>query len=80
MFCIFCVCKELGIKMVVVYFMVDCDLKYVLLVDEFICIGFVKSIDSYLNILCIIFVVEVMGVVVIYLGYGFLFENVDFVE
>lgn len=79
-FCIFCVCKEFGIKIVVVYLMVDCDLKYVLFVDEIVCIGFVCGIDSYLNIFCIIFVVEVIGVVVIYLGYGFLFENVDFVE
>lgn len=78
--CIFCVCKELGIKIVVVYFSVDCDLKYVLLVDEMVCIGSVLLVKSYLNILVIISVVEIIGVVVIYLGYGFFFENVNFVE
>lgn len=78
--CVLCVCKELGIKIVVVYLIVDCEFKYVLLVDEIVCIGFVFFVKSYLNIFVIIVVVEVMDVDVIYLGYGFLFENVDFVE
>lgn len=78
--CILRVCKELGIKIVVVYFMVDKNLKYVLLVDELICIGKVLVIESYFNIFCIIVVVEVINLIVIYFGYGFLVENVDFVE
>lgn len=77
---IFRVCKELGIKIVVVYFSADRDLKYVLLVDETVCIGFVSLVKSYLNISVIISVVEIIGVVVIYSGYGFFFENVNFVE
>lgn len=45
-----------------------------------VCIGLVLFVKSYLNILVIISVVEIIGVVVIYLGYGFFFENVNFVE
>lgn len=66
--------------MVVVYFIVDCELMYLLFVDELVCIGLVLVIQLYLQILVIIVVVEVIGVIVIYFGYGFFVENVDFVE
>lgn len=66
--------------MVVVYFIVDKELMYICFVDEVVCIGLVSVVESYLNILAIISVVEIIGVNVIYLGYGFLVENVDFVE
>lgn len=36
--------------------------------------------ESYLNLINIISVVKLIGCDVIYLGYGFLVENVDFVE
>lgn len=60
--------------------MVDCNFKYVVMVDELVCIGLVLLLQSYFNILVLIVVVEVIDVQVIYLGYGFLLENVDFVE
>lgn len=48
--------------------------------DEVYCVGFVVIKDSYLNMFNIISFVVLMNCDVIYLGYGFLVENVDFVE
>lgn len=47
--------------------------------DEVVCIGFVVVSGLYLNVEVILMVVINMYVDVIYLGYGFLVENVDFV-
>lgn len=52
---------------------------YVNMVDEVVLLGFVFLKDSYLKYEVIIFYVKNLRVDVIYFGYGFLFENVDFV-
>lgn len=78
--CVFCVVFEFGVKMVVVYFYEDCNLLYWLKVDEVYLIGEEGYLVCvYFDVFEIICVVKVCGVDVIYLGYGFLFENLDFV-
>lgn len=47
-FCVICVCCEMGIVLVVVYFIVDIDVMYVCMVDELVCIGLFLFMDSYL--------------------------------
>lgn len=73
-------CKEMGIATVAVHFEVDRNSMWVRLADESVCIGLVLVAKSYLNILSIIAAAEITGVQAIYLGYGFLLENVCFVE
>ncbi len=73
-------CKELAIKTVAVYSIVDKDLQHVLLADEAVCIGPADSRDSYLNIPAIISAAEVVQADAIHPGYGFLSENADFAE
>lgn len=73
------VCCEMGICMVVIYLMVDEVVLYVCFVDEVLCVGFGLVIESYFNICNLIVVVELVGVDVVYLGYGFLVECFDFV-
>lgn len=78
--CVVCVCCEMGIKLVVVYLIVDVDVMYVCMVDEVICIGLFFLGVFYLNFLVVILVCEIFGVQVIYFGYGFFLENVNFVQ
>lgn len=66
--------------MVVVYLIVDKESLYVCFVDEVVCIGLFVFVEFYLSVLRIMVVVEIINVDVVYLGYGFLVENVDFVE
>ncbi len=73
-------CKEMGIKTVAVYSEADKTSKHVELADEKFCIGPVQSADSYLNIPNIISVAELSSSDAIHPGYGFLSENVHFVE
>ncbi len=73
-------CKELGIKTVAVYSVVDKDLQHVLLADEAVCIGPANSKDSYLNIPAIISAAEIVHADAIHPGYGFLSENANFAE
>lgn len=77
--CIICVVCEMGILIVVIYLEVDKELLYIILVDEVICVGLVKLVEFYLNVNVILFVVIVIGVEVVYLGFGFLSENFKFV-
>ena len=71
-------CRDMGIKTVVVHSEADSEAKYVKLVDESVCIGPAASVASYLNILAIISVVEVIDAEAIHPDYGFLTENTDF--
>ncbi len=73
-------CRELEIKTVAVYSTADADLKHVALADESVCIGPPSSLDSYLNMPCLISAAEVTDSVGIHPGYGFLSENADFAE
>ncbi|RXK06542.1 acetyl-CoA carboxylase biotin carboxylase subunit [Halarcobacter bivalviorum] len=72
--------REMGKKSVAVYSAGDKNASYLKHADEAICIGDVKSIDSYLNIPAIITAAEITGCDAIFPGYGFLSENQDFVE
>ncbi len=72
--------KEMGKKSVTVYSIGDKEASYLKHADEAVCIGDVKSIDSYLNIPAIITAAEMTGCDAIFPGYGFLSENQDFVE
>ena len=71
-------CKELGIKTVAVYSIADNDSMHVKMADESICIGGVKSSESYLNIPAILTAAELTGAEAIHPGYGFLSENYKF--
>ncbi len=72
--------REMGKKSVAVYSAGDKNASYLKHADEAVCIGDVKSIDSYLNIPAIITAAEMTGCDAIFPGYGFLSENQDFVE
>ena len=74
------VCKEMGIRAVMVYSEADREAKYVKLADEAICIGPAPSPQSYLNMPAIIAAAEVTDAEAIHPGYGFLAENADFAE
>lgn len=77
---IFRVCLELGIKSVGIYSKEDKYGLFRIKVDELYLIGEGKGlIDVYLDMDGIIDLVKRKKVDVIYLGYGFLVENVEFV-
>lgn len=71
-------CRELGIKVVVVYSQADEEAKYVKLADEAICIGPSRPQQSYLHIPSIIAAAEITNSQAIHPGYGFLSENAEF--
>jgi acetyl-CoA carboxylase biotin carboxylase subunit len=72
--------KEMGKQAIAVYSIGDKEASYLKLADVSICIGDVKSSDSYLNIPAIITAAEISGADAIFPGYGFLSENQNFVE
>ena len=71
-------CKELGIKTVAIYSTADNESMHVKMADESICIGGIKSSESYLNIPAILTAAELTGAEAIHPGYGFLSENYKF--
>ena len=71
-------CKELGIKTVAVYSIADKESMHVKMADESICIGGIKSSESYLNIPAILTAAELTGAEALHPGYGFLSENYKF--
>src|SRR3569832_2468762 len=75
-----CVCRELGIRAVMVYSEADREAKYVKLAEEAVCIGPAPSPQSYLNMPAIISAAEVTDAEAIHPGYGFLSETADFAE
>lgn len=75
--CVFWVCIELNIWIVVIYFKEDVGFYYCYKVDEVYLVGVEKKlIDVYLDIEGIIDIVKFYDVDVIYFGYGFLLENI----
>ena len=72
--------KEMGKEAVAVYSKGDKDAAYLELADIAVCIGDVKSSDSYLNIPAVISAAEITECDAIFPGYGFLSENQNFVE
>ncbi|HOK56137.1 MAG TPA: acetyl-CoA carboxylase biotin carboxylase subunit [bacterium] len=73
-------CKELEIPVVIGYSDADRYSLPVFLADERICIGPSKPKESYLNIPSIISSIEITGADAVHPGYGFLSENIQFVE
>ena len=71
-------CRELGIKTVAIYSIADNESMHVKMADESICIGGIKSSESYLNIPAILTAAELTGAEAIHPGYGFLSENYKF--
>ncbi len=72
--------KEMGKEAVVVYSKGDKDASYLKLADAAICIGDVRSSDSYLNIPAVMSAADLTQCDAIFPGYGFLSENQNFVE
>jgi len=73
-------CKELGIPVVIGYSEADKFSLPVFLADERMCIGPANPKESYLNIPSIISAIEIAGADAVHPGYGFLSENIQFVE
>ena len=72
--------KEMGKEAIAVYSTGDKDVAYLEFADGAICIGGVKSSESYLNIPAVISAAELAECDAIFPGYGFLSENQTFVE
>jgi len=72
--------KEMGKEAVAIYSKGDEDAAYLKLADAAICIGGVKSSESYLNIPAVISAADLTQCDAIFPGYGFLSENQNFVE
>ncbi|MCM8804026.1 MAG: acetyl-CoA carboxylase biotin carboxylase subunit [Candidatus Omnitrophica bacterium] len=73
-------CKELEIPVVIGYSDADRFSLPTFLADERICIGPANPKESYLNIPSIISAIEITGADAVHPGYGFLSENIQFVE
>ncbi len=72
--------KEMGKEAVAVYSTADKDAQYLKFADLAICIGGVKSSESYLNIPSVMAAADISACDAIFPGYGFLSENQNFVE
>jgi acetyl-CoA carboxylase biotin carboxylase subunit len=73
-------CRELGVRVAVVYSTEDADAQVVREADEAVRIGPGAARLSYLNIPAIIEAARRTGADAIHPGYGFLSENADFAE
>jgi acetyl-CoA carboxylase biotin carboxylase subunit len=73
-------CRELGIKTVAIHSEADRDSMHVKFSEQSVCVGEASASDSYLNIPSIIAAAEISGADAIHPGYGFLSENIYFVE
>jgi acetyl-CoA carboxylase biotin carboxylase subunit len=71
-------CREMGIETVAVYSLADKEALHTQLADEAICIGDIKSSDSYLNMESIMSAAVATGADAIHPGFGFLSENAKF--
>ena len=73
-------CREMGIKTVAVFSEADREALHVRYADEALCIGGVRSAESYLNIPSIISAAEITNVDAVHPGYGFLAESATFAK
>ncbi len=73
-------CREMGIRTVAIYSAADCNARHVREADEAYFIGPAPAAQSYLRIDSILDVARQSGAEAIHPGYGFLSENVIFVE
>ncbi len=72
--------QEMGKESIAIYSIADKDAHYLNTASAKVCIGGVKSSESYLNIPAIISAAELFEADAIFPGYGFLSENQNFVE
>ncbi len=72
--------KEMGKEAVAIYSTADKDAEYLKFADLAICVGGVKSSESYLNIPSIMAAADISACDAVFPGYGFLSENQNFVE
>ncbi len=70
----------MGLKTVIGFSQADRDSIPVTLADEKICIGPPSPKDSYLNIPAVVSAIEITKADAVHPGYGFLAENIPFVE
>ena len=73
-------CMYMGIETVAIYSEADKDSLHVQLADESVCVGGVRSDESYLNMENIITAAINKGAEAIHPGFGFLSENADFAK
>lgn len=73
-------CKELGLESIIGYSEADKDSLPVKCADKKICIGPSSPSESYLNIPALISAMEITKSEAVHPGYGFLAENIPFVE
>src|SRR5438876_867024 len=73
-------CREMGIRTVAIYSAADCNARHIREADEAYFIGPAPAAQSYLRIDSILDVARQSGAEAIHPGYGFLSENVNFVE
>ncbi len=73
-------CREMNIATVAIYSQADKEAMHVKIADEAICIGAYKVSDTYLNKTAIISAAVITNSDAIHPGFGFLSENLDFVE
>ena len=73
-------CREMNIETVAIYSEGDKDALHVQMADQAICVGPVKSKDSYLNMENIISATILSGAEAIHPGFGFLSENSTFAK
>ncbi|MCM8762712.1 MAG: acetyl-CoA carboxylase biotin carboxylase subunit [Candidatus Omnitrophica bacterium] len=73
-------CKELGLSTVIGFSEADRESIPVQLADEKICLGPAPASESYLNIPSIVGAIEITKAQAVHPGYGFLSENIQFVE
>ena len=72
--------REMGLRTVAVYSVVDKNSLHTMLAHESVCIGPAKASESYLNIPNIISAAQITKADAIHPGYGFLAENPRFPE
>lgn len=71
-------CKQMGIETVAIYSEADKDSLHVQIADESVCVGGVRSTESYLNMENIVTAAISKGAEAIHPGFGFLSENSQF--
>ena len=71
-------CKQMGIETVAIYSVADKDSLHVQIADDAVCVGGVKSNESYLNMENIVTAAVIKGAEAIHPGFGFLSENSNF--
>ena len=73
-------CKEMGIRTAVIYTDVDAESLHVKMADEAYLIGSAESGECYLDAGKILDIAKKCGAEALHPGYGFLAENLEFVE